>query len=446
LDPVSRRLEPGHRSSTTQAARTDRRRGALRWRLCLVLACVLPFVAELALRGTLAWRGAPYSRAEARAELARMTAELGAPMDASGELQKHWLLYGTSLHPYYGFESSRGTDEIAAQAQLARQMTPEQRAQRAIVLVLGGSVADYFGEWGFGPLQQALDEDPRLAGREIVLLRHGRPAFKAPQPLLLCTWLFELGIVPDLVVLIDGFNEVALANYNASVGVHPAYPSIYHWGALARGLGTQKGFDHALRTRQAREQTLETATDAVHALGGHGLRSALYGTFALRGTRRMHEHWKRLNVELIALVADGGRDPITAGPPFDPQQTLAIAVDTWERQSRALDALCDAFGARFLHVLQPTLHDADSKPVSEQERESGFGFPAVLEGARAGYPLLRERIPQLRERGIDVYDASRIFAERPETLYFDQCHFGRAGNAIFAQQLAPHIGARLALR
>jgi hypothetical protein len=428
-----------HPSRAPRARGVALRAGRVRWRRLLVIALLLPLLAELGVRAALALSGVPYSAADAHERISRFASELGAPPDDDDELQRQWLLHQTSLHPFVAFESERGRDEIAALAPYVRLVPPEQRARQFVILFLGGSVSDYFGEWGFEALRAELAADPRLAGRELVLLRHGRPAFKAPQPLFLCAWLFELGIVPDAVVLIDGFNEVALANYNASVGVHPAYPSIYHWGALARGLSTEAGFDQALRIRQAREDALALCERTFRCAGGAGLRSALYG-FAQ--SRRIEHHvleWRALNSGMSRLAAANGTDPVTAGPPFDHSHTLAIAVDTWERQSRAIDALCRGFGARFLHVLQPTLYDEGSKSLTDEEREHGAAFPEVIEGTRCGYPLLRERLAVLAGADIRVFDASGVFREHPETLYFDLCHFERAGNAILAAAIAPAV-------
>jgi hypothetical protein len=93
-------------------------------------------------------------------------------------------------------------------------------------------------------------------------------------------------------------------------------------------------------------------------------------------------------------------------------------------------AICAARSIDYLHVLQPTLHDEGAKPPTSEELKKGAISKTWLAGVREGYPRLRDAGTELRAAGIAFLDASRIFRDVRETLYYDACHFSRRGCEI----------------
>ena len=61
---------------------------------------------------------------------------------------------------------------------------------------------------------------------------------------------------------------------------------------------------------------------------------------------------------------------------------LAIRSNDEHMASLAEHHLCEPRGILYLHVLQPTLHDPGSKPITPEEQEKGIGDdllkPAVV--------------------------------------------------------------------
>ena len=53
-----------------------------------------------------------------------------------------------------------------------------------------------------------------------------------------------------------------------------------------------------------------------------------------------------------------------------------------------------------------------------------------------GYPRLREAGARLALEGVNFHDASRIFADHPEPIYRDPCHFGKEGCTILGEFVA----------
>jgi hypothetical protein len=66
-----------------------------------------------------------------------------------------------------------------------------------------------------------------------------------------------------------------------------------------------------------------------------------------------------------------------------------------------------------------------------------------MTGVRLGYPKLRAAGAELAAQGVPFLDASHVFADVQDTLYYDACHFDKRGNGLLAELLAPALLAAL---
>src|SRR6202008_1337791 len=126
-----------------------------------------------------------------------------------------------SLHPYLGYQIQglwKQRDDARAYWKGA------EAAANFDVLLFGGSVANGFASTCDAQFFPLLEKSPLLAGRKLVLHWRSCPGHKQPQHALNLQWALSLGDEPDLVLLLDGFNELAVAAQNAEYGVHPLFP------------------------------------------------------------------------------------------------------------------------------------------------------------------------------------------------------------------------------
>jgi hypothetical protein len=344
------------------------------------------------------------------------------------------------LHPYLGYDIVGGIRLLDDEFAWFRGHPDPERYD---IVIVGGSVAQIFGQYGERVLLQTLRADPRFAGRAIHLLKFGHGGWKQPQQLNAVGYLLSLGFRFDCVINLDGFNEVALGNNNAELGTHPIFPSIPHWGHLAVGGRTDRaGLDRMLDVR-ATQRAVERTTELVLVNGLQ--RSALGGSWALWRLRALTQRFRALAQEYEQHLLASGERAVIAGPRFEKggQKPHILSTLAWMESSRTLADLCRARGIDYLHVLQPTLHDEGSKIPSAEELANGAIAEAWLEGVRRGYPLLRRAGLQLVENGVAFADLSRIFAGMTETLYFDNCHFGEKGNDILAAAIGKELLGRV---
>ena len=423
------------------------RRAGLSWRGKLALALgMLPVglgLAELGARGIALSRGRPTSPTALKEELLRAVSALVDDLPGANQLNQLEVKARQRFqpHPFTAWDTANSQ---AVSRQLIDGYATGRLRKHYVVVVVGGSVSGIFasakgGAWKF---EQMLEADPRFAGLDVEVFSQGRGAWKQPQQLILFSYLLSRGVEPDLIINLDGFNEVALTNTNHSLGADPLYPSMPQWIGLHLP-------DTDPRVQESRERTRRIKREAVlvakRGMRGPRLYSLLWTELALSELRGLTREAGAAREEILGPGSPGAELRAVRGAAVTSSSELVIADGAlnWMRSSRAMDVLCRANGIRYFHVLQPTLHDPGAKIVSDEEQRQGWIQPAWLEGVEIGYPLLRERGAELAASGVLFFDASRLFEGNSETLYYDSCHFGKQGNVLLARAMAEEFLAQL---
>ena len=407
----------------------------MRKRLLIALASLPLWIllGEGGVRLALYLKGEPYSARETWQRLSDVKDGLqpvpGMERGTAGTLEAGGAV--TGIHPYVGW------DVVSDQVQRELLRFRGRPAGAALdVLVVGGSVGSLTSSRGGPAILAALREVPALRARKPAILNHGRGSFKQPQLTLKVAYLLSLGYKPDAVVLIDGFNEVALGADNYSMGVHPLHP---HWNYYGPSAGMRARTRDQLR-RYGEVLAIEDAliAEVDRAERWHLTHSAILGRWASTRVAALRAEWAERQDSIVESSGGdaAGRDP-ARGPEFPggAEEALHVIVDSWVEGSIQLNAICKAHDIPFLHVLQPTLYDTGSKPLTEQELAAAKIKPSWKRGVEKGYPLLRAAVPRIVEAGVPFLDGSDTFAELTESTYYDACHFRGTGMNMFAQRI-----------
>lgn len=415
-----------------------------RWRRILLfqaIALVLGLLlAEAGLRLWRRVRGDPYDSGAAASQIAlmrsRATDLVPVPRDPNETLTGDAVWQSQILHPYTG-SLLLGTAHLI---DVQRPRIGDAEAEKDFeILLCGGSVSAVFGRFGGERLTKLLEDDPRLAGRKVYIYEYGVGGFKQPQTTNLVAYLFALGFTPECVIALDGFNEVAIGNGNAAAGANPTYPSVTHWA----GLTDQTAPDHettrlAWEGLECRRKMVELA-DCALAWGAQ--HSAIAGTIVLGRLNTLAAREQASFEAFTKRQLERSNRYVRAGPEFEhgAQAAVALAVRAWKESSRTLRALCEAREVSYVHFLQPNMHDAGSKTLTQHEIDTGGADVNWIEGVKIGYPLLRQAGSELRAGGENFVDATRLFADQTADIYFDNCHYNRLGNYLLANLVAEEV-------
>ena len=338
-------------------------------------------------------------------------------------------------HPFYGFTDSAPGHALNA-------MPPRQRREDAVIIgLLGGSVAA-----GVKPLlQNALNRwfANNNSPRQPTIIDLTGEGIKQPQQMLIVAHTLQLGGEFDLIVNLDGFNEItASVSQGLYEGVFPFFPL---WWDKRVGLTSAEillsGSIGVLRQEQAR-----LAQDAATSPWRW---TAVFGLAHRWRQERTAGEIIRLNHELAATQAGyilekhGPRSRLKKDT-----ELFAEAARVWYRNSVILAWLADLAGADYYHFLQPNQYVPDTKPLSPEEREFAYSPDSPKKPlVEQGYPQLRAFNPELQKRGVNYFDLTGIFRDHPETLYRDDCcHFNDRGYELLAaamvQRMAPALQRR----
>ncbi len=352
-----------------------------------------------------------------------------------------------TLHPYLGFtrdpEPGDGT-EARAEAPASESATPfeerlffEPSTERVVIGVLGGSVADIVAAGGAG-LAVELRKVDRFAGREIEVVSLAQGGFKQPQQLTLLAYLLALGAHFDLVLNIDGFNEVALpATELVPRGVFPFFP---------------RGWDQRVGPLDSKARRV-----AAEARRGRGRRRILARRFSAWPWRASHAAalaWQALDARAAQDIAsaelsllEARSDDVTYGSHGprrgygSPAEMYEDLARFWYRSSLQLYYLCRSQGIEYRHFLQPNQYPEGAKPITA-EQAAGTWLPdhPYRQAAEQGYPWLIRFGHQLADQGVAFEDLIGIFADREELLYVDSCcHLNFLGNTLLQRTIARRL-------
>ncbi len=355
------------------------------------------------------------------------------------------------IHPYAGYVEDPRSENSVRSLSDGRLMPVSEygyiddklpfqsrKPGRVIIGIAGGSVGCFFAVNGTKRLEAELVKDSRFAGKQLVFVNMALGGYKQPQQLTTLAYLLSMGAEFDLVLNIDGFNEVCVGSLeNGSNSVFPAFP--LHWRVRIAGNDANRVLAQSelllLSAERGRQARRFSRSPWRYSMISHLVWEFLDRRMAVRIDRVM-DKYQRLEREQSPYVVTGPRREFATT-----EDRYQFLVEVWANGSVLMNRLCRSSGIRYYHFLQPNQYVAGSKPMGDAEKRI-----AILEGhpyrqaVEIGYPLLIRKSEFLRSQGVSYHDLTNIFAGHPETLYLDNCcHYNQAGYEIMAEAIARAI-------
>jgi hypothetical protein len=331
------------------------------------------------------------------------------------------------IHPYYGF----GEPPAVRSAEAGRDRA-ETAPGTVIVGVTGGSVAWNFARQAGARLSEELRRSPAFAGRRIEIRELGHFAWKQPQQLTALAYYLALGGRLDVLVNLDGHNEVVDAATAWRAGLFPAYP--YLWRPLTRNTLSREQARQIGAIAFWRDLRIDAAR-AFARLDPSLTAGVLWEAIDAVVARRIVEASAEGEAPAAAAVTDG---PGVSRRFATRAEFLEFCARLWRDSSIRMKSLAEGAGAAYFHFLQPNQYVPGSKPLSDDERRRAY--EPHRSGVRVGYPHLDALVPDLERAGVSFHSLVDAFADLHETIYVDACcHLNERGNEILAGRIAKVI-------
>lgn len=329
------------------------------------------------------------------------------------------------LHPYLGFVNDPAVDGWGNEQGFSGAVLPPQDAEKRFSVVLtGGSVALRLHEHQ-AELLRIIRKAFSPGDRKVELSYWALGGFKQPQQLMTLSLMLALGARPDVVLALDGFNEVALPYAeNLPRRVPVEFPR--EWDLhTARAVGLRSAI------RLGRLSLLAERRHGLRMLFRQApFRWSSTALFAWDNLDRiLQASQQRIEGEFQDRTADR-----SAGAP-EKERVLEDSVRLWKESSLQMARLCAANGIAYRQFLQPNQYHEGSKPLSRKEvrimSAKDRWTADVRLAVRAAYPQLVAQGSALRKQGVAFHDLTQIFRAEHRTLYVDNCcHLNRQGNRL----------------
>ena len=378
----------------------------------------------------------PFPRTEIQARLLRASQDPTAPVREITALPDH--VSSAILHPYLGFTADPRIPGVNEFGFRSPELFLERSADRIIVALLGGSVALAMpGFLAKSFHDQAVARGASTTRLEVINLAAG--GYKQPQQLIALNYLLALGAEFDIVINLDGFNELALTSAeNVPAGVYPFYPR--SWNLYARG-----GFELDATLKIAEIHQIKKRRQDWSRLMSHQL---------FRNSNVLLLLWKTIDNGLLSRLgtADSGlREKLgklpgsgRLGPTAEyesEEELLRDVAKVWKASSLQMARICEANDMDYYHFLQPNQYLPGSKPLSREEKSLAYlESSTARKPIESGYPLLVREGEHLIDQGVRFSDLTLLFRDEERTVYVDPCcHLNHFGYGVMAERIVSEI-------
>jgi hypothetical protein len=381
-----------------------------------------------------------------RPTLARIEAAPGQGLTAVG------------LHPYFGpthragipFDLPPGLQSAEAGPAVAtnnfgfpsRYDYPFSRTndRQFVIGVFGGSVGAFFCRIAATRLEEDLRQSAFFKTKELVTLCFSHEGYKQPQQLLVLSYFLSIGQPLDMVINIDGFNEVALGAINDRYGWDVSMPSHEHLDPLINLVNqstlTPAKLDSLYRITHDRELLNDIAgrSNATWFASVEFVLRHYYGFVQRRYQQEL------VNFDTLPSNADSS-SLVHVTPKVRPRSGDAVFTDiaaNWQASSIAMQQLLASRKIPYFHVLQPNQYYS-TRTFSDEEKKVALNDASPFKaGAQRGYPYLEKMLEPRGLNAVHLFDA-----ERTPVYVDDCCHYSVTGNRLLADFIAKAVLASL---
>lgn len=343
------------------------------------------------------------------------------------------------LHPYIGFvnEYSSNKPAINRFGFMGPEPIFQKKDDEIIIAVFGGSVASnlYLSQKDF--IIKSLQQNPLYADKKITILNFAFGGLKQPQQLMALNYFLALNAKFDIVINIDGFNEVALSySENIPQNISSFYPR--QWNTYARNSLDISALEQILEIEKLKSNRQE-----VKKLFSNPLLNRLpfiENYLFVTNSNKINQKEQ----ELAKLLKQSEKNYQTSGPEayyYNSKEIQENIISIWKQSSIQMNNLSKANGILYLHFLQPNQYHTDSKKLTELEMQVAWqeNHP-YKEPVEKFYTTLISEGENLNKEGIPFTNLTMVFKDVKETIYVDNCcHYNDAGYHILAKQIIEKI-------
>ncbi len=362
------------------------------------------------------------------------------------------------IHPYFGYVQKPGPDfregfKYNAAGFISPYDYPYQKKSKNqyIIGIFGGSVASNYSIYEIQNqiLENKLKQLPEFKDREFIILSFATGGYKQPQQLILLNYFLSIGQQFDMVINIDGFNEVTLAEANNENNVDIMMPSTNHVVPLtniANNSLSTKSIQAMLKINDSKNKlkdALETL-DKCEVAYCYALTSIYVQNLATKYRKNVKIFDKERKKAAQQAAGETEASIVyfyAQSPQLKPSELYETMGKHWKKTSIMMQQIAANNNILYFHVLQPNQYYPTNRIYSEAEKKIAFDSDSPFrEATELGYPVLLSKIDNLKQNGVNFFNGVKILDNAKEIVYIDSCcHYTQTGENILSEFVANSI-------
>jgi hypothetical protein len=323
------------------------------------------------------------------------------------------------------------------------QFPIERGTNEFIIGIFGGSVSVWFCQVGVERLLEDLRQQEFFKARTLVPLCMAHEGYKQPQQALVLAYFLSIGQPFDLVINIDGLNEVALSPLNDQQSLDISMPSASHLIPLIN-LIDKGSLTPARLESLAAVSRYKSRLDDLTAVLNRNHSAAIDAVLGAYRIWLMGRYDRDVRTFDALPSAPPGNSLIGAIRPTEERRGAMLFENiarNWAHASLLMRSMLAAQGTPYVHVLQPNQYHTSRAFTAEESAVAIHAASPFKAGVEQGYPaLLAEAAAQNLTVRAGFFDATHIFDSEPAPVYIDNCcHYTRVGYLRLADFIARAI-------
>ncbi|WP_307785798.1 hypothetical protein [Okeania sp. KiyG1] len=362
------------------------------------------------------------------------------------------------IHPYFGYVQKPGPDfRKGFKYNTAGFISPydypyqKKHDNQYIIGIFGGSVASNYSIYEIQNqiLEKKLRQIPEFKDREFIILSFATGGYKQPQQLILLNYFLSIGQQFDMIINIDGFNEVTLAKANNKNNIDIMMPSTNHVVPLtniANNSLSTKSIRAMLKINDSKgklKDALETL-DKCQVAYCYALTSIYVQNLAstYRKNVKIFDKERKKAAKQAAGETEASIVYFYAqSPQLEKSELYKIMAEHWKKASIMMKQIAANNNILYFHILQPNQYYPTNRIYSEAEKKIAFDSDTPFkEATELGYPVLLNKIDDLKNNGVNIFNGVNILDNEKEIVYIDSCcHYTKTGENILSEYIANSI-------
>lgn len=357
------------------------------------------------------------------------------------------------FHPYIGYIKKQvNEDQLGFKVNnygfAFPQDYPYQKISnnQLLIGVFGGSVAAGFAAYEAKNkvVAKKLQQLPQFANKEIIILPCARSGYKQPQMLMMLNYFMSIDQKFDLVINIDGFNDVAISSANNRAKVALSMPNIDALQPLINLATNNISIEELSLTLEANKLKNHLAQSRQNQAKCWLAMCYLFADISGKYFQNKYQNYQ-------VKIADFQKNKVNNNDSFiyldrvssilpDPvlyEKTAAL----WAESSLLMHGVLSSKNIPYFHFLQPNQYYPTGRKFSDAERKiSILPNHPYAPSVKNGYPYLLKKLDFLKQNRVKIFNGVNIFDQVSDIVYLDTCcHYNDRGNEILGNYIAQFI-------